>query len=84
MSSPMTAPQVLDREFLEIRARILQLAADLDRLDRSAGSVAADARLDLIRRGLNTLLEEEDGRAERIQLIFSRAYQPTWQKDFFS
>ena len=83
MSSPMTSEQVLDREFLEIRAKILQLGADLDRLDRSSGSVAKDARLALVQRGLQTLLETEDGRAERIQMIFSRPYQPDWQQDYF-
>ena len=39
MSNPLSASDVLNREFLEVRARLLQVAAALDRLDRAAGSV---------------------------------------------
>ncbi len=34
MPTAMPAAEVLDREFLEIRAKILEIAASLDRLDR--------------------------------------------------
>ena len=76
---PMSATDVLDREFLEIRAKILEIAASLDRLDRADGSVAADARYDLIRRGIDILNQEEEGRAERLQLLFSREYDQRWR-----
>ena len=52
MSSPMSSIAVLDREYLEIRAKILQLAASFDRLERSDGSFRDDARLDLIDQAL--------------------------------
>ena len=42
MPIPLDAPEVLQREFLEIRARLLQVAASLDRLGRAEGSVADD------------------------------------------
>jgi len=35
MTSPLAAPEVLNREFLEIRAKILEIPASLDRLDRA-------------------------------------------------
>jgi hypothetical protein len=80
MPSPMTAQEVLDREFLEVRARLIQLAASLDRLDRSEGSVAADPRLAGIDEALAVLRDSQPDRAERIQQIFSRAYDPAWRE----
>lgn len=79
---PLTAPQVLDREFLEIRARILELAACLDRLDRAEGSLAGDARMDLLHQGLAAVQEGRQGRAEQVQLIFSRQYDQKWRGQF--
>jgi hypothetical protein len=74
----MTAPAVLNREFLELRAKILELAASLDRLDRAEGVVSDDARLTKLRRGLEILLSDDPDRAERIQLLFSRPYHEDW------
>ena len=42
MPIPLDAPEVLNREFPEIRARLLQLAAALDRMDRADGSPEGD------------------------------------------
>ena len=81
MNSPMTAQAVLDREFLEIRAKILELAASFDRLDRS-GTIDRDQRLDLIREGISTLDFETNDRAEKVQFIFSREYDPDWREKF--
>jgi hypothetical protein len=78
MSIPLVAAEVLNREFLEIRAKLLEIAAALDRLDRAEGSVEGDARLAGIRRALAVLDEGGGARAERIQLIFSRAYDENW------
>ena len=36
--------EVFDQEFLPTRAKILEVAAALDRLDRASGSLAADSR----------------------------------------
>ena len=82
MPTPLPAPAVLDREFLEIRAKLLELAASFDRLDRGAGDVSADRRMDLIRRGLEILQSGETGRAEAIQLLFSREYAEDWRRTF--
>ncbi len=78
--TPMPANAVLDREFLEIRARILELGASFDRLDRGDGSVGDDPRMAKIREALSVLQEKSGERAEQIQLIFSRAYDDDWQK----
>jgi hypothetical protein len=82
MTIPLNAPEVLDREFLEVRARLLQIAAVLDRLDRAGDSVEADPRIEKIRRALAILESTSGQRAERIQLLFSRAYEPDWRERF--
>jgi hypothetical protein len=79
MPTALSAPQVLDREFLQIRAKILQIASSLDRLDRAEGSVGADGRLADIRQGLAVLASQQPDRAEQIQLIFSLPYDDDWR-----
>ena len=78
----MNASQVLEREFLEIRARILEIAASLDRIDRAAGDVSLDANRQLLSRGIDLLSAKESGRAEQVQLLFSNEYVSDWQSDF--
>lgn len=80
MPTPLAAAELLDREFLEIRAKILQLAAHFDRLDRAAGEVAHDPRLAAVRQALGVLSEDRADRAEQVQMVFSRAYQPDWRQ----
>ena len=82
MPIPLDAPEVLNREFLEVRAKILEIAAALDRLDRAAGTVEGDARLERIRQGLAMLATRRADRAEQVQLIFSLAYDEGWRKQF--
>jgi len=78
VGSPMSAEQVLDREFLEIRARILKIAASLDRIDRSDAPPADPDRMALIRQGLEWLLKDSPDRAKNVQLLFSLPYRPDW------
>ena len=82
LATPMAAQVVLDREFLEVRAKLIELAASFDRLDRGGGAPADDSRVKLIRQSLKVLLEETGDRAEQLQLIFSRPYDDDWQKEF--
>jgi hypothetical protein len=79
MSSPTEARAVLDREFLDMRARLIDLAAALDRIDRATGSVGDDSRIVNVERALEILRDERDNRAEQIQLLFSRPYEPGWK-----
>jgi len=80
MSILLEAPQVLDREFLDVRARLLLIAASLDRLDRADGTVDGDPRLDKIHEALAILADDGDARAERIQQAFSRPYEANWRR----
>jgi hypothetical protein len=74
----VAAPSVLDREFLELRARILELGAALDRLDRE-GRPQDDPRLTAIARAIEVLRSADADRAEQVQLIFSIPYDEAWR-----
>ena len=78
----MSAAAVLDREFFELRAKILELGASLDRMGRGDGSVVDDPRMDLLNKGIEILKSGGTDRAERIQLLFSLEYNDQWQQDF--
>ena len=80
MPLPLSAAEVLSREFLEIRAKILEIAAALDRLERGAGDVADDPRLSRLHEALKVLSEPKSERAEQVQLVFSRPYDEEWQR----
>lgn len=82
MSVPVDAPELLDREFLEVRAKLLQIAATFDRMDRADGSVADDPRMKKLHEALEILLNDAPDRAEQIQLLFSRAYEDEWQAKY--
>ncbi len=79
MPIPLDAAEVLDREFLDIRARLLQIGASLDRLGRAEGAVDDDPRLAQIHKGLAILADGRPDRAERIQRLFSRSYDANWK-----
>ena len=74
----MDARQILDGEFLEIRARLLEVAAALDRLDRADGSVSDDPRFVQLRKALERLNEPRADRAADLQQVFSRSYDTAW------
>lgn len=76
----LTALETLNREFLEIRCRILDLAAMLDRLERTDGNVADDPRLKRVHEALDVLKKVQEDRAEQVQLTFSRPYDDGWQQ----
>jgi hypothetical protein len=80
--SPLSAPKALEQFFLEARCRLLDLAAILDRIGRGdeAANVNVDPRMGRIRQALDVLRDAADGRAERIQKIFSLDYDPDWKK----
>ena len=70
----MTALAVLDREVLEVRARLIEVGATLDRIARgeNPADVADDPRLATIREALAVLADPQgDDRAERVQMVFS-------------
>ena len=83
MSTPRDVAEVLNRDFLDTRSRILDLAAALDRLDRAparASDHVPDRRLAQLRQALEALLEPGPGRAETVQRLFSLEYDPEWRE----
>ncbi len=80
----MTAKSVLDREFLEMRCRLMDLAASLDRIERGtdAGAAAGDPRMERLRKGAAILTSGGSCRAEKMQMLFSDGYKPTWRIEF--
>lgn len=74
----LTAGEVIDTYFLEVRCALLELAATLDRYDLAAeagsdGTPTDDARLEKIYQSLAILAEKETSpdRAERLLNLFS-------------
>jgi hypothetical protein len=83
MSSLRPASAVLEEELLSVRAKLLEVAASLDRIDRAENSVdPTDPRLGQLRAAMETLLHRDGLRAEQIQLIFSRPYEDDWREKF--
>jgi hypothetical protein len=78
--APLPADTALDAYFHEARAKLLDVAAILDRIGRgsNAATVASDSRMAKILRALKVLHDERSNRAELIQQIFSLEYDPKW------
>jgi hypothetical protein len=72
MPASTAAVSPLDREFLGIRARLVELAATLDRIDRNGKPAADDPRMAQIRRSLEILAQGAINRAEEVQMVFSK------------
>ncbi len=79
-TSPMSATEVLDREYLLVRCKMLEIAASLDRIDRAEGETAADPRTKQFAQAMRILQEESGDRAEQLQMLFSREYDDAWQE----
>ncbi len=82
MPNPLAAAEVLDREFNSVRARLIDVAAALDRIDRAEGDVSADPRFQTVRQAIQALTEDAPGRAEQLQLLFSLPYEDDWRRQF--
>jgi hypothetical protein len=81
-ATPLPAAKALDSYFLEARSKLLDVAAILDRIGRGgeAAGLDTDPRMQRIRQALEVLHDKSGGRAERIQQIFSREYDPNWER----
>ena len=82
MLTSTDALERLNREFLGIRARLVELAAALDRIERGQGSAAGDPRMEQIGRSLTVLAGSQPDRVAQIQRIFSLAYDPQWKAQY--
>lgn len=80
MTSSVSQLTHLDREFLPIRAKILEIAAALDRIQRADETMADDPRWEQLQAGIKQLLAGDFQRAEQVQLLFSRSYEEQWRE----
>jgi hypothetical protein len=70
----LSAHELLERQYHEMRWRVLSLAADFDRIGRAPGGadvLADDPRLADLRACVAELLSDTPGRAERVQARLS-------------
>ena len=80
-----SATQVLDESFLDVRAKLLEVAATLDRIDRSADDQSpltdqSRPRRESLDTAIRILLSEGPDRAQRLQRLLSREYEPDWRE----
>lgn len=73
--SPLTAKELLDRYYLELRSALLEAAAGLDRVQRAPGGEAAmqDPRVAALRQAGALVAGESADRAERFQQFLSES-----------
>jgi hypothetical protein len=69
--SPKKGRELIDEYFIETRHRVIEIAAYLDRLDRSGDAMASDFRSRALREALAVLSDGSYPRVDRIQMIFS-------------
>ncbi len=81
MNRHTRATEVLDRNFLEMRCKLIEVAAAMDRVDRGqdVAAVAKDPRMSRLRKAIAALGGDGPGRAEKLQMVFSLDYEPDWQ-----
>ena len=77
-----SASEVLSQEFLQVRAKILEIAAFYDRLEEAGTSQVDERQLGLLRQGCELLGDNEGDKAARVQLLFSREYDENWRAQF--
>jgi hypothetical protein len=69
---PMTQRELIKEYFMEYRAKLLDVAAFLDRMDRAAAQDADhDFRFAAFRQSLEVLCSDDAERVERIQMLLS-------------
>ena len=87
------AQSIFDENFLSIRAKLIEVAAMLDREDRAAAvaddqaaaTTAEDPRRERVEQAIALLQRGATApgqRAERLQQLFSRPYDPDWRQQF--
>ena len=75
-----TVSEVIDREYLELRAKVLEIAASFDRMERAEGQ--RDERMLKIEAGLQILSDSAQDKAKRVQELFSINYDSQWRERF--
>jgi hypothetical protein len=82
VSPTLSSYESLQREWLPLRARLLDIAATLDRLDRQHALAVDSNESQTIQEALRLLTSSEPNRAEQLQQLYSRPYDPAWRERF--
>lgn len=69
--SPKRGRELIDEYFIENRNRLLEIAAYLDRLDRSGDDVSNDFRMRSFREAMSVLVSGQAPRVDAIHMVFS-------------
>lgn len=77
-----TSSEILSQEFLQTRAKILEIAAFYDRLDSDELTESDGESLQLLVGGCAILNDNQPDKAARVQLLFSRQYDAQWRQQF--
>jgi hypothetical protein len=78
----MQSAPVIEQEFLPLRAKLLEIGAALDRLEREDELGEREPRVAKIRAAIDVLRGSGGDRAEQIQLVFSRPFEEGWREKF--
>ncbi len=70
-SPPLNQRAIIDRYFLEHRAKVIDVAAFLDRVDRAQGDAEDDHRVAALRACCALLLDGKPDRARRVLELLS-------------
>lgn len=78
------ADRILDESFLDVRAKLLEVAATLDRIERASQmhqGLSGDQldRRESIDEAIRICLGDGADRAARLQQLFSRPYHGDWR-----
>lgn len=79
MTQQTNKSTMLDREFLDIRCRILDIASALDRIDQHDNTNHTDPRMNKMIDAIQLLTNQPQDRTQKIQMIFSDPYDPNWK-----
>jgi len=76
-SCPVPRSRVIELYFMEHRAKVLDIAAFLDRLDRAPDDLGhEDFRITALKQAIGLLLDDQSGRAKRVLDHFSDPTEP--------
>lgn len=79
MPRTLTAQAALDRYFLETRGKILEVAANLDRIAEGDGDATTDRRYAQLRAAIDILQGDTSDKATACQMAFSLDYEAGWK-----
>jgi len=86
MKEERNGDTIVSESYLEVRAKLLEIAAAFDRVDRATGDLPlgepAAGQRQLLHEATEILLSDSADRAERLQRLFSRDYESDWRKQF--